>query len=54
MKELLELIKVYENSTNRDCVGIKLFSDGSGDIEEFEEHIYTFQTIEELFIFLKK
>ena len=54
MEELLKLIERFEEETGRECVSFSIFSDGSGSINEYDEEIFLFDTLDELRKWLEK
>jgi hypothetical protein len=54
MEELIELIKVYEERNGTDCINVRIFSDGSGQIHDWDKELLVFDTLEEMKEFLDK
>jgi len=48
MKKLLKLIEKYEEKSGRTCVEIRIFSDGSGTVTEWDFELFSFNNLEEL------
>ena len=54
MKELLKLIENYEEANDRSCVELRIFSDGSGTLNEYGTEFYGFNELKHLILFLKR
>lgn len=53
MQYLLKLLEKYENKINGGCINVTFQIDGSGCIQDWDSHIFTFATHDELINFLE-
>lgn len=53
MQDLLGLIEKYEEKNGYDCISVRIFSDGSGTIQDYGHEIFSFDKTDELIKFLE-
>jgi hypothetical protein len=53
MQEILNLIEKYEEKSGRMCVEVRIFSDGSGTVNEYEVKLFSFDRLEYLIQWLE-
>jgi hypothetical protein len=53
MQELLKLIDKFEEKSGRTCVEIRIFSDGSGTVNEYGVELFSFDTLDYLIQWLE-
>ena len=53
MQELLKLIEKYEEKSGRTCAEVRLFSDGSGTINEYGVELFSFDRLDYLIQWLE-
>ena len=53
MQELFKLIENFEEKSRRSCVEVRLFSDGSGTVNEYDVELFSFDRIEYLIQWLE-
>ncbi len=48
MQELLKLIEKFEEKSGRTCVDVRIFSDGSGTVNEYDIELFSFDNEQQL------
>ena len=48
MNEIMELITKYEEKSERTCVSVTIFSDGSGQVSEYGTELFSFDNEQQL------